>query len=43
MKEAIELFAMMVAPAIPYAVVWALGERFITMFLGAAFKGRLEI
>lgn len=42
-QEAINLFADVVAAAIPYAVVFALGQRMVTMFLGMAFKGHVEI
>ncbi len=42
-QNAIDLFAAIITPAIPYAVVFALGQRLVTMFLGMAFKGRVEI
>ena len=42
-QEAINLFADVVTAAIPYAVVFALGQRLVTMFLGMAFKGHVEI
>ncbi len=42
-QEAINLFADVVAAAIPYAVVFALGQRLVTMFLGMAFKGHVEL
>ena len=42
-QNAIDLFAAVIAPAIPYAVVFALGQRIVTMFLGMAFKGSVEI
>lgn len=43
MKEAIELFALLVGYAAPYAVVFALGQRLVNMFLGMAFKGRIDL
>lgn len=42
-QEAIDLFALVVQASIPYAVVFALGQRLVTMFLSAAFKGHVEI
>lgn len=42
-KEAIELFAMIVEAAIPYAVVFALGQRIVTSFLGMAFRGEVRL
>lgn len=42
-QEAIKLFADVVGAAIPYAVVFALGQRLVTMFLSMAFKGTVEL
>ncbi|MDO4279632.1 MAG: hypothetical protein Q4C69_12460 [Lachnoclostridium edouardi] len=42
-QNAIDLFAQVVEAAIPYAVVFALGQRLVTMFLSMAFKGRVEL
>lgn len=42
-QNAIDLFAAVVAPAIPYAVVFALGQRLVSLFLGMAFRGRIEL
>lgn len=42
-QNAIDLFAALVTAAIPYAVVFALGQRLVTMFLGMAFKGTIEV
>ncbi len=42
-QEAIDLFAQVVQASIPYAVVFALGQRLVTMFLGMAFKGHVEL
>lgn len=42
-QNAIELFAQVVTAAMPYAVVFALGQRLVTMFLGMAFKGTIEL
>lgn len=43
MKVAIDLFAEVVALAMPYAVVFAIGQRVVTLFLGMAFKGEVRI
>lgn len=43
MNEAVLLFAELVRLAIPYAVVFALGQRLVTLFLGMAFKGTIEL
>lgn len=43
MQEAIDLFAEVVAMAMPYAVVFALGQRVVTLFLGMAFKGEIRL
>ena len=43
MQNAIELFGMLVADAAPYAVVFALGQRLVTLFLGMAFKGEIVL
>lgn len=43
MKEAIELFTMVVQEAIPYAIVFAIGQRIVTTFLGMAFKGEIRL
>ena len=42
-QNAIDLFAMIVEAAIPYAVVFALGQRLVNMFLGMAFRGSIDI
>lgn len=43
MQVAIDLFAELVALAMPYAVVFAIGQRVVTLFLGMAFKGDVRI
>lgn len=43
MLVAIDLFASVVAQAMPYAVVFAIGQRLVNMFLSAAFGGHLRI
>lgn len=43
MQDAIDLFAQVVVVALPYAVVWALGQRIVTTFLGMAFGGRVDL
>lgn len=42
-QDAINLYADVVSAALPYAVVFALGQRLVTMFLGMAFRGHVEI
>ena len=42
MQVAIDLFAD-VALAMPYAVVFAIGQRVVQLFLGMAFKGDVRI
>lgn len=42
MKEAIELFAMVVEAAIPYGVAFALGQMIVNSFMKMAFKGYIE-
>lgn len=43
MQEAINLFSEVVVAAMPYAVVFAVGQRLVTLFLGMAFKGTIEL
>ncbi|GLC83073.1 hypothetical protein [Lacrimispora brassicae] len=43
MQNAIDLFADVVKLAMPYAVVFAIGQRVVTLFLGMAFKGEVRI
>lgn len=42
-QEAIDLFAQVVTSALPYAVVFCLGNRLVNMFLGMAFKGEVKL
>lgn len=42
MLEAINLYAMVVEAAIPFAVTFALGNLIVTSFLKMAFKGKVE-
>lgn len=42
MKEAIELYALVVEAAIPYAVTFAVGNLIVSSFLRMAFKGKVE-
>lgn len=42
MKEAIELFTMVVQSAIPYGVTFALGQLIVNTFLMMAFGGRVS-
>lgn len=43
MQEAINLFAQIVAAAIPYGVTFALGDLIVCMFMKMAFKGKVEL
>lgn len=43
MKIAIELFAAVVTEAMPYAIVFALGQRIVSLFLSMAFKGDVRL
>lgn len=42
-QEAIDLFAQVVAAAIPYGVVFALGQLVVNSFMKMAFKGKVEL
>lgn len=43
MLVAIDLFADVVREAMPYAVVFAVGQRLVSLFLGMAFGGYVKI
>lgn len=43
MQIAIDLFAQVVALAMPYAIVFAIGQRIVTLFLGMAFGGYVKL
>ena len=43
MLVAIELFTMVVEAAIPFAIVFAVGQRLVDMFLGMAFGGYIKL
>lgn len=43
MLVAIDLFAEVVGLAMPFAVVFAIGQRIVTLFLGMAFKGDVRL
>lgn len=43
MLVAIDLFAQVVAEAMPYAVVFAVGQRIVDLFLGMAFRGSVKL
>lgn len=43
MLVAIDLFAQVVEAAMPYAVVFALGQRVVSLFLGMAFGGYVKL
>ena len=42
MKEAIDLFTMVVQSAIPFGVAFALGQLIVDTFLRMAFGGKVE-
>lgn len=42
MKEAIELFRMVVEAAIPYGVAFSLGQLIVNSFMKMAFRGYIE-
>lgn len=42
MLGAIELFALIVESAIPYAVTFALGQLIVNSFMKMAFGGKVE-
>jgi hypothetical protein len=42
MKDAVELYAMVVTGAIPYAIVFALGNLIVGSFMRMAFGGKIE-
>ena len=42
MKDAIELYAMVVTGAIPYAITFAIGNLIVGSFLRMAFGGKVE-
>lgn len=43
MLVAIELFADVIREAMPYAIVFALGQRIVILFLGMAFRGDVRL
>ena len=43
MLVAIELFAEVVREAMPFAIVFAVGQRLVSLFLGMAFGGYVKI
>lgn len=43
MLVAIDLFADVIREAMPYAIVFALGQRIVTLFLGMAFRGDVRL
>lgn len=42
MKDAIELYAMIVTGALPYAVTFAIGNLIVGTFMRMAFGGKIE-
>lgn len=42
MKEAIELYAMLITAALPFAVAFSIGNLLVNSFLNMAFKGHVE-
>lgn len=43
MQVAIGLFSDVIREAMPYAIVFALGQRVVTLFLGMAFRGDVRL
>ena len=43
MQVASGLFADVIREAMPYAIVFALGQRIVTLFLGMAFRGDVRL
>ena len=43
MQVAIGLFADVIREAMAYAIVFALGQRVVTLFLGMAFRGDVRL
>jgi hypothetical protein len=43
MQGAIGLFADVIREGMPYAIVFALGQRIVTLFLGMAFRGDVRL
>ena len=43
MLVAIELFAEIVGAAMPFAIVFAVGQRAVNTFLGMAFGGYIKL
>lgn len=43
MQVAIELFAEIVREAMPFAVVFAIGQRVVNLFLSMAFGGYIKL
>lgn len=42
MRDAIDLFSMVVQSAIPYGVAFALGQLIVDTFMRMAFGGKVE-
>lgn len=42
MQDAINLFALIVESAIPYAIAFAVGQLIVNSFLKMAFGGKIE-
>lgn len=43
MLVAIDLFADVVREAMPFAIVFAVGQRLVSLFLGMAFGGYVKL
>ena len=41
--DAIALFGMVVAAAIPYGIVFRIGQLIVDMFMGMAFGGKIKL
>ena len=42
MREAIELFTMVIVSAIPYGVAFAIGQMIVNTFMSMAFGGKIK-
>lgn len=42
MSEAVELFTAVVTAAIPYGMVFALGQKIVDLFMNMAFNGKVK-
>lgn len=43
MQLAIDLFAMVLKEALPFAIVFAVGQRLVNLFISMAFHGEVKL